>query len=243
MAIRAIKNIAEGEEVFVSYTDQLALKSDRQKVLSEQFNFTCFCIECVNQTREKLFQSWKCEQPNCSGYFSNLQETCSVCQRETFHEIVPSFQDSDLENADYESMIALLKKNEKEIPDFNLRMHNFLLQLSNNLMNSNQFENCLPFELRIMENYRKYFEGNHPLKSLQLAKIAKLYSFLGNLKLAIRYFEQALRSVMLTHGEESLLYSSLTQQYNMDRLDYSHHLSTRDSTSQLQIAALWLHKR
>ena len=237
LAIRTIKKIDKGQEVFISYTDQLALKSERHKVLSEQFNFICSCIECVEETREKLFESWKCEMSDCSGFLSNLQTTCAICHHDQFNPKEPSFRECDLDNASNETLTTYLSENELRFPDFNLRMHKLLVQLAGNLMSRNNYEDCLPLELRILENYRRYFDGIHPLKSLQFVRIAKLYSFIGNLKLSLRYFEEALRNVLMTHGEDSKLYVSAMQQYNVDKLDYSQYAS---GDSDLRIGALSL---
>ena len=62
LQIRATKDIKKGQELTVSYIDQLLPTSIRQKILKEEKLFDCHCSKCLDTTEEKFLQELDQEQ-------------------------------------------------------------------------------------------------------------------------------------------------------------------------------------
>merc|ERR1711939_901583 len=54
VCLRAIRPIAVGEEVSISYVDLSSNYDERQKVLTEHYGFTCKCGRCKRDLKQKL---------------------------------------------------------------------------------------------------------------------------------------------------------------------------------------------
>lgn len=53
----SLKDIAEGEEVTISYIDECMPKVPRRQKLMNVFNFECGCLACLSQTDDEIDQS------------------------------------------------------------------------------------------------------------------------------------------------------------------------------------------
>jgi hypothetical protein len=107
MQVRAVKPIASGEEVCVSYVDLFAPKWERQGTLLSSKFFFCECSRCKSEDKvdqDEWMDSIKCIQ--CSkGYIFRSSLTCNACavtiSQSTFQGV--------LENLDLQSGLDLYK--------------------------------------------------------------------------------------------------------------------------------------
>ena len=54
MTIRALRELAEGEEVTISYVDRSLGYEERRKTLETHYGFECRCNRCVAEQRQEL---------------------------------------------------------------------------------------------------------------------------------------------------------------------------------------------
>ena len=59
VTVSALRDIAEGEEVTISYIDATADVDERRKVLATHYGFECRCARCVAEQRKELKQRMK----------------------------------------------------------------------------------------------------------------------------------------------------------------------------------------
>ncbi|KAL8272794.1 hypothetical protein Esti_003268 [Eimeria stiedai] len=64
LEVRALRPIQEGEEVVLSYIDETLPLHERQRLLKENYNFSCTCARCVVEATEALLLLMKV--PACS---------------------------------------------------------------------------------------------------------------------------------------------------------------------------------
>ncbi|XP_026193623.1 uncharacterized protein LOC34623446 [Cyclospora cayetanensis] len=64
LEVRALRPIAEGEEVVISYIDESLSLHERQKILQTNYGFSCTCPRCVVEATEALLVLMKA--PECA---------------------------------------------------------------------------------------------------------------------------------------------------------------------------------
>ena len=215
MQIRTLKPIEIGEEVFVSYTDQLFFKHERQDSLKKQYFFTCQCTECTSEVREQKFREVKCQNSkNCAAIIDSNLIKCPDCGSN-----VETLDFPDATSCkDIKKLLSKLACLENVYPDTNLKMHNLLLKCEEYLYEKS-FKEVLPIELRLLKNFECFFPGHHPIKSLQCFRVAKVFSCQEQLDKSVEYFEKALKLIAITHGTDSDFYSSVLEEYDVDKRD------------------------
>jgi len=202
--LRALRRISKDEEIFVSYTDQLTYKAERQKVLKGQFNFECNCKECQTDVREKLF-------------------TATETTSQPDNTIVKVAKNIKTDNC-----FAELEKVSKIVLDTNLHAYDLLVQCSN-VQSETSYKDALHYEQRVLSCLEAYFPDFHPMKSLQYVRVAKILSYLGNVVLSVRAFQKALRNISVTHGAENDIYKSAHEQFILDQRELAHFQGQREN--------------
>eukprot|EP01134_Creolimax_fragrantissima_P001127 CFRG1127T1 len=58
---KAIKDVQEGEELFISYVDNLSSRMDRRSQLKKQYYFDCTCLMCESKKWDDIFSAVRCQ--------------------------------------------------------------------------------------------------------------------------------------------------------------------------------------
>lgn len=73
MSIKALRDIQEGEEIFISYIDLFYPTYWRKKELYKTYNFFCNCSRCLSPDNN---DHYKCNKKNCYGICSFIGNDC-----------------------------------------------------------------------------------------------------------------------------------------------------------------------
>jgi hypothetical protein len=84
--IKAMRDIAAGEEITVSYADSLLPRAERRAFLQESKMFWCSCVRCGDKTENGTFaRAVRCGRDRCDGWLCALDAqnewSCSACDR------------------------------------------------------------------------------------------------------------------------------------------------------------------
>uniref|UniRef100_A0A8D2JDV9 SET domain-containing protein n=1 Tax=Varanus komodoensis TaxID=61221 RepID=A0A8D2JDV9_VARKO len=192
--LRAIQEIQMGEELTISYNETLMPTPERQKHLKRQYCFECDCLMCHTKTKDADMlagdeQAWKeaREAVNKVGAPKSQEEwqqALVVCR-------------------------TLLKNNSTLLPDRNIYQLKLLDLAMDACINLGLFEEALSYGIRTLEPYRFYYTGFHPLRAVQMMRVAKLQYSQDMFSQALDTLKQAYDIMKVTHGAEHSLLQDL----------------------------------
>ena len=177
----------------------------------------------MNEIREQLFHKKKFGTESLKNGEFSLTES-------GFPEVsvLPDSTESDfskilegVKNMNTDDCFDKLEKLGSKYFDTNLLVHELLVKCAN-IASHKSFKSALQFELRLLDNFQKFYPDYHPMKSLQYTRVSKIFSFLGKVRSSVEYFEKALRNIAVTHGCESELYKVISEQFNLDQREIAH---------------------
>uniref|UniRef100_A0A670ZAE6 SET and MYND domain containing 3 n=1 Tax=Pseudonaja textilis TaxID=8673 RepID=A0A670ZAE6_PSETE len=147
--LRSIREMQLGEELTISYTETVMPTPERQQNLKRQYCFECDCIMCSTPS--------KVSQLNLSFDQVIWVNTCA----EKWEQVLLSCQ-------------TLLKSNTSRLPDTNIYQLKLLDLAMDACINLGLWEEALHYGNRTLEPYRFYYPGFHPLRAIQMMRVAKL---------------------------------------------------------------------
>ncbi|OQS00540.1 hypothetical protein ACHHYP_03383 [Achlya hypogyna] len=114
LELRALRGIAPGDELTISYAELIASKETRQADLRTSYFFTCTCQRCTGShhwaSTEKYLQSLCCARPGCTGLVTlSLDDSVYVCEA-----CNSSRDDDDLAQLQVTSLLAKADAAEKQ---------------------------------------------------------------------------------------------------------------------------------
>ncbi|KAK3588645.1 hypothetical protein CHS0354_038877 [Potamilus streckersoni] len=236
LMVRALRDIPEVKpsNIFISYTDQLAITEDRQRQLKEQYYFSCQCCRCQDISLDRLLKSFVCPVPTCTGAVCRIQVgellPCGSCGmnsyeesyrrkvEDTFHHLIQDLQ--QIEQAkkakDLDKVLSLCQKCLN--PDTVMVLH------SNNLLHIQAldrgldvaidlglWEQALKYGLQLIPLYIKVYPSGSPQVGLLLLKVGKLELYLQRLECALQHLQQGESIIRVTHGRFHELYCQLSE--------------------------------
>ncbi|XP_033119963.1 histone-lysine N-methyltransferase SMYD3-like isoform X2 [Anneissia japonica] len=236
--IRAVKAISKGEECSISYIDLMNPSHIRQRMLQEQYYFTCDCTSCQEELLDAEMGSVTCE--NCSGQVLRRDDTsfqaCSACNTQVLptriSEVLHIEEESRSLLEDCDSFSEKLKSKSKGQENwqnlfklwsklsikqagvlhienvYRVRTVDKLYDVAVNLQN---WTDALYLAQKVIQSYRKLYPSFHPLIGVHLLRLAKLQHFLGSFTMAIQYLQQASDIIKVTHGLQHELYKQLEE--------------------------------
>ena len=81
--IQALRPIARGEELCISYIDLEGNTSDRRELLRKHYLFDCVCVRCLDATEQsdRIVEAMMCKKKMCSGLLisSGSSRVCASC--------------------------------------------------------------------------------------------------------------------------------------------------------------------
>ncbi|XP_063162190.1 histone-lysine N-methyltransferase SMYD3 isoform X4 [Candoia aspera] len=192
--LRSIREIQLGEELTISYTETVMPTPERRQNLKRQYCFECDCFTCRMQSKDADMlagdeQAWKeaKEVINAVG---------APKSREEWEQVLSSCQ-------------TLLKSNTSRLPDTNIYQLKLLDLAMDACINLGLFEEALHYGNRTLEPYRFYYSGFHPLRAIQMMRVAKLQHSQDMSSQALETLKQAYDIMKVTHGTEHSLVQDL----------------------------------
>ncbi|XP_053158232.1 histone-lysine N-methyltransferase SMYD3 isoform X2 [Hemicordylus capensis] len=193
LQLRTIQEIQMGEELTISYIETMMPSMDRQQHLQRQYCFVCDCPMCCTQSKDADMLAGDEEAWKEAKEF--LNKTAAKSQEE-WEQVLEICQ-------------ALLKKNTTRLPDTNIYQLKVLDLAMDACINLGLLEEGLLYGNRTLEPYRFYYSGFHPLKAVQMMRVAKLQYSQDMFPQALETLKQAFDIMKVTHGAEHSLVQDL----------------------------------
>ncbi|XP_070590181.1 histone-lysine N-methyltransferase SMYD3 isoform X4 [Erythrolamprus reginae] len=192
--LRSIREMHLGEELTISYTETVMPTLERQKTLKRQYCFECDCIMCSTQSQDADMlagdeQAWKEAKEVINGIGA-------ANSRKEWEHVLLSCQ-------------TLLKSNTSRLPDTNIYQLKLLDLAMDACINLGLWEEALHYGTRTLEPYRFYYPGFHPLRAIQMMRVAKLQFHQDMSSQALETLKQTYDLMKVTHGIEHSLMQDL----------------------------------
>ncbi|XP_054839132.1 histone-lysine N-methyltransferase SMYD3 [Eublepharis macularius] len=192
--LRSIREIQIGEELTISYIDTMMSSAERQQQLKRQYCFECDCLMCRTHSKEAFMlagdeQAWK-------EVKEVINKVTTPKSQEEWKEALVKYRTS-------------FKKTGTLLPDTNIYQLKLLDLAMDACINLGLLEEALLYGNRTLEPYRFYYSSFHPLRAVQMMRVAKLQYSQDMFPQALETLKQAYDIMKVTHGAEHSLVQDL----------------------------------
>ncbi|XP_017557158.1 histone-lysine N-methyltransferase SMYD1a [Pygocentrus nattereri] len=195
--LRALGNIAEGEELTVSYVDFLNVSKDRQQLLKQQYYFHCKCEHCSKGIKDDLMMAVKekdGKKPSAELVKEvtdfSVQKLAKIEEARTagnFHEVIKICHEC-------------LEKQEPVLADTHLYLLRVLRIASEVLSYLQIFQEAAEYARRMMEGYRKLYHPNNAQLGMATMRAGVIHWHAGLIEAGHGMICKAYAILMITHG-------------------------------------------
>ncbi|KAJ1138361.1 hypothetical protein NDU88_004748 [Pleurodeles waltl] len=185
--LRAIRKIQAGEELTVTYIDQLMPTVERQNQLKSKYCFECDC---------RLCQTCDNDERMLSGDRQASEKTKDLVSK------VLELQSKKQWGESLALCRAQLERNTGLVPDKNIYQLRILDYAMDACMTLNLPEEALRYGYRTLEPYRYYTSGINASQALQMIKIGPLLGQQGKLLECMSMFQEAYGIMKIFYGRE-----------------------------------------
>lgn len=248
-----VENESDFSKVTISYIDQLALTSERNKQLREQYFFSCHCSMCQDKRRDQLLQSSRCPNKDCKGVI--LQEEgdfgellpCEACGYSTFdgnyvsqkkeavrrcqenYVCVKSLYNKEEYKAGLEIAELTCRECERVLhPTYNIYLWRVRDRLFEFLAKDEKWKEMLDCGIKLLQMNETFYPPNHPNTAILLAKCGRLCETLERYPECCVYHEKALKILEITHGREHEFTIDIKKCANMAFMQNMKHMEDCD---------------
>lgn len=198
--IRAIRDIGEGEELFISYIEQLAPSQERQEELENIYKFTCMCPACkVRKNDEKMLCDF-------DGKVLTMESSKILSIRSLLEDLEKARKAG---NYDLIRDLTTGEISRKVLPVENVYMARVLDYSMDALIRAKKLEEALHHGSLALTAYRSYLQDVHPLTGLQMLKLGKILLFIMKNREAIEMLLEALKILQITHSHKGQVMQDL----------------------------------
>ncbi|XP_048340782.1 histone-lysine N-methyltransferase SMYD3 isoform X2 [Sphaerodactylus townsendi] len=192
--LHSVREIQIGEELTISYTDTMMPSTERRQQLKRQYCFECNCHMCHTHSRDADLlagneQAWK-------EVKEAINKMTTPKSQEEWKLALVKCQ-------------TLLKNTSTLLPDTNIYQLKLLDLAMDACINLGLLEEALLYGNRTLEPFRFYYSGFHPLRAVQLMRVAKLQYSQDMFPQALETLKQAYDIMKVTHGAEHSLVQNL----------------------------------
>ncbi|XP_022073815.1 histone-lysine N-methyltransferase SMYD1a [Acanthochromis polyacanthus] len=195
--LRALRKIAEGEELTVSYVDYLNLSADRQKKLKEHFHFECTCEHCSKHINDDLMAAAS-DSEGVKPSADKVKEVTSFSK-----ECLEKIERSRIEG-DYHEVLKLchecLEKQENVLADTHLCKLQVLSVASEVLSYMKVFSEAADYARRMVEGYMKLYHPNNAQLGMAIMRAGVTHWHAGQIEVGHGLICKAYGILMVTHG-------------------------------------------
>ncbi|XP_074279508.1 histone-lysine N-methyltransferase ASHR1 [Silene latifolia] len=222
--VRAVQHIPKGTEVLISYIETAGSTMTRQKVLKEQYLFTCSCPRCMKLGQyddiqeSAVLEGYRCDDASCLGFLlqdsDKMSFTCQQCGRVRKLEDIKQIA-TEVKTLSEKASTSLTAGNNEEartlfkmVEELQQKLcHPFSLNLMRTrdsllkiFMELKNWKEALFYCRLTIPIYEKVYLGCHPMLGLQYYTCGKLEWLLGETENSVRSLTKALDTLRVTHG-------------------------------------------
>ncbi|TKY74311.1 Histone-lysine N-methyltransferase ASHR1 [Spatholobus suberectus] len=249
--VRAVQHIPTGTEVLISYIETAGSTMTRQKVLKEQYLFTCTCPRCskggqYDDVQESaILEGYRCKSEKCGGFL--LRTTggkgfqCQGCglvrDKEEVKRIATEIKllyeeaSKPSSTCNYQEAISIYKKVEKLQTELYHPLSINLMQtrekILKSLMELEHWTEALAYCKLTIPFYQRVYPTVHPLLGLQYYTCGKLEWYLGDTAEAVKSLTKAGDILRITHGTNTPFMKDLLMKLEEARAEASYKLSSK----------------
>jgi len=216
LMIKAIRNIAKDEEIYISYSDSKLTTAERQESLWGIFRFKCTCPLCskpglvIDQNKMKDLKG------NVLPADHHL-----IKSAETALSDMQEFREKGEWKLMFDSANGWMKRN--ILPDTNVFWLRFLEQAFDAAIEHKEWGKAIEWGARIIPPYKLFYGNEHPFMGLHLMKFAKILIQLKNGQEAEEMLRRAFHIMSMFYPEDHQLRIDLHELILM-----SHELTSTD---------------
>ncbi|XP_054796474.1 histone-lysine N-methyltransferase ASHR1 isoform X2 [Prosopis cineraria] len=247
--VRAVQHIPKDSEVLISYIETARSTMTRQKVLKEQYLFTCTCPRCVrmgqfDDIRESaILEGYRCKNEKCCGFLLRTngfqcQECGLVRDMEEIKLIETKVKSLSEDKApklhttgNYQEAVAVYKIIEKFqsalCHPFSISLLQTREKLLKLLMELEHWREALQYCKLTLPVYQRVYPAVHPLLGLQYYTCGKLEWYLGDADGAVKSLTKAVDVLRITHGTNAPFMKELLMKLEEARAEASYQQSSR----------------
>jgi SET and MYND domain-containing protein len=212
--LRAMEPLADFATCRISYLHEMLPTSSRQKVLQEQYYFTCDCRLCSGDPSADMplaFGLLLCT--GCQGSVPYREsKICAKCGRRVKDTSVAQLEDilhRVEEASSEEDFLKLYAVSEAVAYPWDVTRIQLAERAMRTALDQGDIERFYAIGLALRSNYEAFFHANSLSLGLYNAKMAKAAFFLGELKAGSEFLKKALVTCKLTYGESHPFFSYL----------------------------------
>ncbi|XP_008300623.1 histone-lysine N-methyltransferase SMYD1-like [Stegastes partitus] len=236
--LRALRKIAEGEELTVSYVDSLNLSADRQKKLKEHFYFECTCEHCSKHINDDLMAA-AADSEGAKPSADTVKQVTAFSE-----ECLQKIEKSRIEG-NYHEVLKLchecLEKQENVLADTHLCKLRVLSVVSEVLSYMKVFSEAADYARRMVEGYTKLYHPNNAQLGMAIMRAGVTHWHAGQIEAGHGLICKAYGILLVTHGPNHAITKDLetmrTQtemELKMFKQDESVYMTMRDAALKKQ---------
>ncbi|KAI4307314.1 hypothetical protein L6164_030517 [Bauhinia variegata] len=243
--VRAVQHIPNGSEVLISYIETAGSSMTRQKVLKEQYLFTCTCPRCVkvyDDIRESaILEGYRCKNEKCDGFLLRAADgkgfECQECglvrNKEEIKKIAAEVKLLSEDKApklsstgncqEAVSMYKMIEKLQTKLcHPFSISLMQTRDKILKLLMELENWREALEYCKLTIPVYQRVYPAIHPLLGLQYYTCGKLEWFLGDTEEALKSLTKAVDVLRITHGTNTPFMKELLMKLEEARAEVSY---------------------
>ena len=215
--LRAMQPLADFSSCRISYIAEMLPTPDRQRMLREQYYFSCDCPYCAvevsagSQPASGLLRCTGCSVP------VPYQQTrvCQRCARRVDDAAVEKYSEvmrvADKKLDESVDIFRLFAMCESVAHSWDLTRIQLAERAMRTALDTGQVEQFLAVGQSVRDNYEAFFHPNSSSLGLYMAKMAKAAFFVGEVKTGSEFLKKALLVGKLTFGEDHPYFRNLLQ--------------------------------
>ncbi|XP_034048683.1 histone-lysine N-methyltransferase SMYD1a [Thalassophryne amazonica] len=190
--LRALRKVAEGEELTVSYVDFLDLSADRRQKLKDRFHFECTCQHCSQHIKDDLMMATVQSDGNKVKEVTAFSKEClekieKSCVDGDYHEVVKLCQEC-------------LEKQENVLADTHLLKLRVLSVASEALSYLKSFSKAADCVAKMVDGYEKLYHPNNAQLGMAIMRAGVTHWHAGHIEVGHRLICKAYAILLITHG-------------------------------------------
>uniref|UniRef100_A0A6F9DTW6 [histone H3]-lysine(4) N-trimethyltransferase n=1 Tax=Phallusia mammillata TaxID=59560 RepID=A0A6F9DTW6_9ASCI len=195
--IRALRDIDQGEELLISYTDLFAPTCDRQEELMNVYRFQCKCVACTSCRHDKMMMQ----------DFDGLMTSSKQESAKNFLRDLHEFRDGGKYDKIKELTDGYIHR--KVLPPENVYMAKVLDFAMDAAIERHSYDKAFHYGALALTAYRNYLHECHPMTGLQVMKLGKILLYSAKCDEALQMLLESLKILQVTHSKGGLVMQEL----------------------------------
>ncbi|XP_065066385.1 histone-lysine N-methyltransferase SMYD3-like [Rhopilema esculentum] len=225
--IRSIKTISKNDEVTISYIESLETRDNRIKELKERYFFQCTCYTCSKESEFDGLIIGKCQNKQCCStvFINKCDAVCHKCgfsgfvgdyynilkqQHESLYSKLAIYDASETEE-DFDVLHQKVKTATIFIPNESIDMIKCLEAVFDRHIKVQNWELAIESGRLLLHGYQSCYPMYHPVTGIHLFKLGKIEILTDNLQCGLEHLERSSKILMVTHGKEHSLTTTLLE--------------------------------